>query len=213
VIEISEHWPLIVGDAIHDLRSALDHLIWQLATVHLGRVPTNRQAPNIQFPEVRRLKDFTGHRNLRYIDTSDIDRLKPFQPYKRLNRGQLHPLPKLIKLSNVDKHRRIHLLVTVPQSASFTNRPDGFRDCVPVPRLMPDGSYAHAHHMAPRRSPRIDDAILKIFVHPTGPSPDVDWNARLHGFVGIGKLGPAVPMLEGMADYVAAVLNEFDPSG
>src|SRR5258708_3115833 len=53
VIKVSERWPLIVGDAIHDLRSALDHLMWQLAIVHLGRVPTAKEAPNIQFPEVR----------------------------------------------------------------------------------------------------------------------------------------------------------------
>jgi hypothetical protein len=132
VIRVPEHWSLIVGDAIHDLRSALDHLMWQLAIIHLGRVPTSREAPHIQFPEVRRSRDFTNHRYLRYTDASDMDRIKPFQPYKRLNRGQLHPLPKLVKLSNVDKHRRIHLLVTVPQNASFTNRPDGFRDCVPL---------------------------------------------------------------------------------
>lgn len=211
VIEVSEHWPLIVGDAVHDLRSALDHLMWQLAIVHLGRVPTAREAPNIQFPEVRRLKDFTGHRYLRYINTSDINRIRAFQPYKRLDKGQLHPLPKLVRLSNVDKHRKIHLLVIVPQDASFTNRPDGFRDCVPAPRLAPNGSYVHAYHVVPHRSPRVNDTILRIFVQPTGPNPDVDWDVRLHGFVGIGRLGPVVPMLEGMANYVTAVLYEFDP--
>lgn len=210
-MEVPDHWPLIVGDAIHDLRSALDHLMWQLAIVHLGRVPTAREARNIQFPEVRKLKDFATDRYLKYINTSDIDRIKPFQPYRRLNRGQLHPLPKLVRLSNIDKHRRIHLLVTIPQSASFTNRPEGFRDCVPTQRLAPNGSCVHAYHVPPRRNPRENDIMLGIFVQPTGPNPDVDWDVRLHGFVGIGRLGPAVPMLEGMAQYVAAVLNEFDP--
>jgi hypothetical protein len=56
MIKIPEHWPLIAGDAIHDLRSALDHLMWQLAIVHLGRMPTAKEAPNIQFRKCEGLK-------------------------------------------------------------------------------------------------------------------------------------------------------------
>jgi hypothetical protein len=71
---------------------------------------------SIQYPEVRRLKEFTNNRFLRYVEPDDIARLKLFQPYKRLRKGQLHPLPKLVKLSNIDKHRRLHLIVVRPFS-------------------------------------------------------------------------------------------------
>lgn len=212
VIQIGEDWPLIVGDAVHDLRSALDHLMWQLAIKHLGRTPTKSEAPNIQFPEIRKLGDFHRSRFLRYVSPSDIDRLKAFQPYRRLKKGQLHPLPKLVKLSNIDKHRKIHLLVSIPQSSSFTNNPDAFRDCLIDDRLMPNGAYANIEFIAPRRNPRVNDAVLRVFVQPTGPNPDVDLDYRLQAFVGIGRLGPVVPMLEGMAGYVKAVLSEFDGS-
>jgi hypothetical protein len=211
VIQIDDHWPLILGDAIHDLRGALDHLMWQLAIVYLGRTPNKAEKNNVQFPVVRRLRDFPTERHLRYARPADIDRLKPFQPYKRLNKGQLHPLPKLVSLSNADKHRRLHLLVVVPHNATFTNRLDACRDCVPDQRLMPDGSYANAHHIVPRRNPQSGDVVLRIFVRPTGPNPDVDFDMRLTSFVGLGKLGPVVPMLEGMAQYVEAVLKAFDP--
>lgn len=53
--------------------------------------------------------------------------------------------------------------------------------------------------------------MLRAFVRPTGPNPDVDLEMRLSCFIGIGKLGPVIPMLEGMADYVVAVLQAFDP--
>jgi hypothetical protein len=35
--EIDEEWGLMVGDAIHNIRCALDHLWWQLAIDHLDR--------------------------------------------------------------------------------------------------------------------------------------------------------------------------------
>ena len=211
VIQIGDDWPLIFGDAIHDLRGALDHLMWQLAIAYLGRTPTRPEARNIQFPVIKRLKGFPGHPFLRYIRQADIDRLKPFQPYKRLNRGALHPLPKLVALSNTDKHRRLHLLVAVPHQATFTNAPGMFRDCTPVLAATPGGMSAVIEHFAPGRSPHADDVVFRILVQPTGPNPDVDLNVRLTSFVGTGRLGPVVPILEGMAQYVAAVLREFDP--
>jgi len=48
VMQIRDHWPLIVGDAVHDLRSALDHLMWQLAIVYLGRQPKKTEARDIR---------------------------------------------------------------------------------------------------------------------------------------------------------------------
>jgi hypothetical protein len=210
VVQIHEHWPLIFGDAVHNLRCALDHLMWQLAVIHLRRQPTTAEAKQIQFPVVSRAKDFTrSNRFLRHIRNADIDRLKPFQPYKRRRKGEMHPLPKLVYLSNVDKHRKLHLLVVAPQSASFTNRPDAYRDCVPDPRLMPDGSMAHALLLPPRRPPRPGDVILRTFVHPIGSNPDVEFDASFTGYVATGKLGPILPMLDDMVRYVSSVIQAF----
>ena len=123
----------------------------------------------------------------------------------------MHPLPKLAYLSNVDKHRKLHLLLVASQSASFTNRSDAYRDCAPDARLMPDGSMAHWLHLPPRRPPRPDGEILRVFVRPFGPNPDVEVDASLTGHVAIGKLGPILPMLDAMARYVASVLRAFEP--
>jgi hypothetical protein len=211
VTQIRDHWSLIVGDAVHDLRSALDHLMWQLGIVYLGRQPKKTEARDIQFPEVRRLRDFNRHRFLKYVLPADVNRLKPFQPYKRTKRGELHPLPTLVRLSNIDKHRKLHLLVVIPQSASFTNRPDAFRDCVPYPTTSgPQGQPATIiEHIAPGRAPRAGDLILRIPVRPTGANPDVVLDARIIGYVGLGRLGPIIPMLDAIALYVSNVLEAF----
>jgi hypothetical protein len=209
VIRVEPEWALIVGDAVQNLRSALDHLMWQLAKRHLSRVPTEQEAKSIQFPEVRRVKDFAGNRYLRYIDTTDVARLKPYQPYKRLNRGELHPLPKLIRLSNIDKHRRLHLLVPRPFQSPLTNRPDAYRDCVPRFELMPNGNRASIVLNAPPPNPRPNHPILIAYVDVIGPNPDANFDMTLTGFVGLGRLGPIVPLLDGMAQYVTAVLDAF----
>jgi hypothetical protein len=211
IVDIPDQWALMVGDAIHDMRGALDHLMYQLAIVALGRTPTERENKSIQFPEIRRLKDFNGRGFLTHVRRADVNALKPFQPYKRLKKGQLHPLPKLIRLSNIDKHRKLHLMVVIPRQASFTNRPDAFRDCVPDPATPgPSGqSAATVYHRPPRRSPRPGDEALRVIVRATGPNPDVDFAAQISGDIGIGRLGPVIPMLRGMADYVGAVLSAF----
>ena len=211
IVQVPDRWALMVGDAIHDMRGALDHLMYQLAIVALGRTPTERENRNIQFPEIRRLKDFSGRGFLTHVRPADINVLRPFQPYKRLKKGQIHPLPKLIRLSNIDKHRKLHLMVVIPRQASFTNRTDAFRDCVPDPTAPgPRGQpTAIVYHTPPRRSPKPGDEVLRVQVRATGPNPDVDFAAQIFGDIGIGRLGPAIPMLRAMADYVGAVLAAF----
>ena len=48
--DIPESWGLIIGDALHNFRSALDAAWWQLAIAHLGRKPPEDEAGKVQFP-------------------------------------------------------------------------------------------------------------------------------------------------------------------
>jgi hypothetical protein len=212
LVEIGDDWPLIAGDAIQNLRAALDHLMWQLAIIHLGRQPTRREARLVQYPEVTRARSLVpgGDRFLTYLRREDIEVLKRFQPYKRRKKGELHPVPKLIRLSNADKHRRLPLLVTAPTAAEF--RPAIYFDCVPVLRTQPDGRpAAQWFHRVPRRPPRVGDEILRVLVLPTGPEPDAECDAQLFFWIALGKLGPVVPLLEAFGQYVANVLDAFEP--
>ena len=54
VITISDDWTLMLGDALHNLRSAINHLAWQLALRHSrGVVPVDRSVIRaIQYPIV-----------------------------------------------------------------------------------------------------------------------------------------------------------------
>lgn len=103
-----EIWGPIIGDAVHNLRSALDHLAWNLATDQ-ARAETPRR---IEFPiilddpdkdaEARgKLKRLLGC--LRPETHAVID---GSQPYK--TGDSHHPLWLLQALWNTDKHRTLH---------------------------------------------------------------------------------------------------------
>src|SRR5947199_5076580 len=40
---IPDTFPLLIGDAVHNIRSALDHLVWQLVEA-TGDIPTNKNS-------------------------------------------------------------------------------------------------------------------------------------------------------------------------
>jgi hypothetical protein len=103
----------IVGDIVHNLRSALDHLAWQLVRLDGGQ-PDETTA----FPiHLSSLNGRGNPRNLTIapgIRRSDImEAVESMQPYDALRYG--HPpetdaLGILQRLNNIDKHR---LLLTV----------------------------------------------------------------------------------------------------
>jgi hypothetical protein len=103
-----ELWGPIIGDAVHNLRSALDHLVWELATPH-ARAETPRR---IEFPII--LDDPASNPEIRGAFTKKLKCLRPeshavidgAQPYKT---GDFHhPLWLLQTLWNTDKHRTLH---------------------------------------------------------------------------------------------------------
>lgn len=122
-----ERVSVILGDAIHDLRSALDHLVFELA-----RWNTNDQVRNpreIQFPIVDTPGDFQkAERNLlAEIRPEHRAIIERYQPYHRIHEQvavgpYFHPLAMLRDLSNVDKHR---LLITVMVPTSGIQDPVG----------------------------------------------------------------------------------------
>jgi hypothetical protein len=124
VPEIDDSWGLLVGDAIHNIRCALDHLWWQLAIDHLGRKPTDAEARDIQFPILTYLdaERFRAHRFLKYVCEEAAARAERCQRYDA-PAGQPLLLTILAKLSNRDKHREIHpALSSTPRLVSRWNR-------------------------------------------------------------------------------------------
>ena len=111
-------WGVMLGDVVHNLRSALDLLIWQLALLS-GSKPGN----HLQFPIESngagywsRRKD--GEPSTRELRLKGVDEqlrtvVDEAQPYLARHNADAHSLGLLAYLSNVDKHRFIHTALSV----------------------------------------------------------------------------------------------------
>jgi len=105
--------PSLLSDFIHNLRSALDNLAWELAHLLPARTPplTDRQERSIQFP-IARFDDPTYRSLLGLFPSAVTGTLDLLQPYHRGNAYRDDPLWQLNELWTMDKHR------TIPMNSS-----------------------------------------------------------------------------------------------
>jgi hypothetical protein len=116
--------PLVVGDCIHNARSALDHLVFQLAILNGAAGSAARKT---SFPVCLSPSDFrliVARRVAPFISNTALDEIEKLQPYAHGNAGRDDVLYVLAKLDNIDKHRLV--IVTI---AKF--RPIAF--CITLP--------------------------------------------------------------------------------
>lgn len=115
-------WGLIIGDAAHNARSALDHLAYQLLVLGLGRDLTDAdaEARRIMFPIFDDPGEFRSNGQWRIAGLRDVDRarIEELQPYNAWDEGiwGTHQMPgppapvggylsEVSRLDNADKHR------------------------------------------------------------------------------------------------------------
>ncbi|WP_139205445.1 hypothetical protein [Plantibacter sp. MMLR14_011] len=96
--DLPAHWPVILGDAVHNARSALDHLAWQLVVKDGGNPSRRTQFPIAGTPAdlAKRVKnDLSG------CSLTTKNRVRQLQPFK----DGTHSFWALNELDNWDKHR------------------------------------------------------------------------------------------------------------
>jgi len=118
-------WGYLAGDCIHNLRSALDHLVFQLAILALGRDLTDDEARSCMFPIHANADSFKSAAKgrtklLRSGEQTRIEELQPFNasdtsiwpPRPGYLPGVPAPVPSLLgrleALDVIDKHRLVH---------------------------------------------------------------------------------------------------------
>jgi hypothetical protein len=111
----------IIGDIVHNGRSALDHLAWLLVKKagnrpELGRpqfpIFTKDPFDRTLYANTKKWKDALGrwNRHTWGMAPDDVAILKRLQPYKRAEPPDADPLARLAELSNWDKHRELHFV-------------------------------------------------------------------------------------------------------
>lgn len=138
-IPLYSHGPhaAIIGDVVHNLRSSLDHLAWQLVEAN-GGTPSDKPGEQTAFPirDVRR-KELRIHGG---VDPRALKVIEDLQPYN------VHPesptdadLWHLHRLDIVDKHHGL-LLAPVRHEAVMWGTPGVYEGQLVVERFVDDGA-------------------------------------------------------------------------
>jgi hypothetical protein len=213
VIKVPDDWSLIVADAVHNLRCALDHLAWQLALRHYkGRSIPKRLWREIQFPVVTQDKEWPHCRE--HFTDADADKLKNFQPFKAPPPEPYRKTWDVFReffgargVSNIDKHRRLNVVY-------FGMDLEGIHNEARFVACEAKRSPTGAIQLFRKRygyTPKPGDEVLRICVTPTGPNPDVEFDPRFTAKVAMHESWDVLTAINAAWKGVESVLREFDP--
>lgn len=196
-LEIPIDWAVICGDAIHNGRAALDHLVWQLVIAN-GMTPDDRNAFPVAWHRPTARKPMRGVHGLARRVVDDIDRMQPYHvgPYP----SAAAPLGQLADLSNVDKHRTLLTSVAVRSPLPVDGVSVVFvEDGCSVVSMDLSRAEGKPYGSAPAVSLRLDP-------------PDAQHVVAIDGF-GLGVLFGDARMtrmdLRGLVDWVERVVDHF----
>jgi hypothetical protein len=122
---------LIAGDIIHNLRSALDHLVWQLVEIgcaQSGVTLTKRERQQIGFPIWQLSTEYHAqrHRRVKGMSQATIDAIEATEPYEG---GKGAGLWVLNELDIADKHHGLLVtIMSVGNARVLTTNPYWWRD-------------------------------------------------------------------------------------
>jgi len=158
---------LILGEVIHDLRSALDQLAWQLAMAHVGEEVLSelRVGNAIVFPITSSPERFKSHRATPCFGPEALELIESRQPYHNLGTHLVNPLAMVQHWSNADKHRVLTPSLGQIAVDDLRFHSDAVIDINDVELLAPDSSV-----IDPDR-PLLRIPALRLAVVEFAPAP------------------------------------------
>jgi hypothetical protein len=187
-----EKWGSMVGECVHALRSALDHLAFQLVRI-------NRPASDYsEFPICKTRSHWRETRpgKLPDVPARPLAEVQRLQPYKRGDQARLDPLWLIHALDIIDKHRRLNLVSPVVREVEFRTN-----DCDVVDEEFLAGPF------------ETGTPILRYRVEAHGPNVNVETVFGFDVTFGEGELleGDALlRRLQGLLRYAGAAVSRFD---
>jgi hypothetical protein len=201
--------PLIAGDVLQNLRTALDHLVWQL-------VPARAQNSQIAFPIFDDAPKYEAEkmRKIKGMPKAAMDAIDGTKPYK----GGNDMLWRLHRLNNIDKHR---LLIAV--GAAFRSVNVGPH----IVGLMLKAGVAMHLGLKPEAAIQMPDVHLRpndnlfplkvgseLFTDMPGsePNPKITFHIDVaFGETGVCEGEPMLETLKGMLNVVSSIVSDFAP--
>lgn len=182
---------LLIGDAIQNMRAALDHLVYELAT------PKGRRTKRLQFPIFTDECEFKvrGKEQISSITDDERALIERVQPYKAAHIASDDPLAILRKLSNRDKHRLLIPLITA------ANRRDSW--------VTSDNAEITITFFEP--GPVKHDAQIMAFTaRPQDPAKEMYVNTQSGLHIQLGNTGVATPRDEDAVEMLDFIHHHID---
>ena len=198
--EVPPTIPLIAGDALQNLRSALDHLAWQL-------VPPCNQNRQTAFPISDDLKKYETEKvgKVKGISTRAMEAIDKLKPYK----GGNDVLWRLHRLNNIDKHRLLIAIGAAYKSVNIAPHFVGLMLKAGVAMHM--GLGAEAGFQMPDIHLRPEDNLFplkvgsELFVDMPGADPNPKLTFHIDAAFGETGICEGEPLLETLKEMLGAV--------
>jgi len=208
---IPSEWSVVVGDFLHNARTALDHLVWQLVLANDATPGVSNQFPICLTPDEFAKSAKLRLRGMRNDDAQAIEDAQPyaneeFRDYSPLQLKIDHPLAILRELSNTDKHRVLNPTLAAVRNVIWSPLPSTVRDLD-----LPDGTDSY---------PGLPDSLtegsvlMSIVAERTGPDPYLDVDAVVGVEINLGRDAPnksMVATLNAVLAEVRAIVARFSP--
>lgn len=213
--EIDLNTLLLLDEATHHLRSALDQLVFAVALADSGSEQNTTQFPLLSNPDDWDKGD-NGKRtqDAWLAGVSDdhraiIERHQPYHPWSVDGIPHPHPLKVLNDLSNDQKHRIVQSTYPIVLALNV-EVPTYAKDCTIDPGRM-TGSFVREEVVGCPLKPQTELARIPVVI--SGPEPDLGIQLALEFYVGfrngIGWHGLtfAAATVEGLIDELAGALD------
>jgi hypothetical protein len=199
----SYRWATMVGDIVHNLRSALDHLVAQLVLLNDGS-PSHQH----QFPICETAQNFEVEierkRRLEGVSAEHQEFIRRVQPFSWAEEHEwpanIQGLAQLRALSNLDKHQLLLPVRLLPKEFRFAI---DFEDAEYVEAWTTEEPIEH------------EGLVMTARVRPTGPAPRWEPDLSLGGFLALDVPGlpahnkPVIELFEMVIRAVDGVLEGF----
>jgi hypothetical protein len=190
---------VLLGELVHNLRSSLDHLVWQLALLD-----REEPFPLLQYPIVSKPEDWLSKakQQLKDVRAGAVELIEQTQPYHWPHSTKYgeHPLAVLRDLSNEDKHRVI--LSTVMAVA------EPKREWITI-QHNEDAAPNFGVEFTYDKRLEIGSRLATINFTPIGPKPSLDVQYAPHITAGVGSMDFRVDALPGLCAEVRRTIIGF----
>jgi hypothetical protein len=198
----------MIGDILHNLRSTLDHLVWQL-TIANGHtpppfpLPKKSQWANIQFPIIDTPNGFAdgARKSLWGVSEQSRDHIEKCQPYNHATQpDDVSMLTLLRELSNIDKHRLPNVAVSWLHTCRIIETMQSARTYVEVRTGQWPGAFTEATEIIGIRYDPIPEQTPDIRV-------DTETDIAFNEESGIGRGMPVLETLGTLEGAVHAIVH------